>query len=122
MNKQKQPLKVFCKNTEAETPRNFARKCDRKIVPRKIASNKFPPGLGLGFRCMVRVMVRAQSSGGNFPGGQFSVYRKKDFLKPFTIFTGNHLCQGLFFKVFSCKFFEVFKNTLPLQNTSCGCF
>ena len=45
------------------------------------------------------------------------VFYKKGVLKNFTIFTGKHLCQSLFFKketlahVFSCEFCEIFKNS-----------
>ena len=50
------------------------------------------------------------------------VFCKKGVLRTFTKFTGKHLCHRLFFnkiagkkepltQVFSCEFFEIFKNT-----------
>ena len=61
------------------------------------------------------------------------MFYKKDVLRNFTKFAGEHLCQSLFFKketlaqVFSCKFCETFKNTFlhrtPLVTASeFGCF
>ena len=49
------------------------------------------------------------------------LFCKKGILKNFAKFTGNCLCQGLFFKketmtqVFSCEFCEIFKNFLSYR-------
>ena len=64
---------------------------------------------------------------------------KKNVLRNFAKFTGKHLCQRLFFnkvaglawnfikkdnlaQVLSCEFWETFKNSFFLYDTSGGCF
>ena len=66
------------------------------------------------------------------------MFFKTGVLKNFGIFTGKHLCWSLFLikllawspatvlkrestQVFSWEYYEVFKNSFFLQNTSCGC-
>ena len=64
------------------------------------------------------------------------VFCKKGILKNFTQFTGKHLCQSLFLiqlqaeacnvikietlaQVFSCGFYEIFKNTYSIEHLWC---
>ena len=67
---------------------------------------------------------------------QYQVFCKKGVLKNFTKFTEKHLRQSFLFNevtynfmkkktlahVFSCEFYEIFKNTFFLKNTFGGCF
>ena len=63
------------------------------------------------------------------------MFYKKDGLKNFAKFTGKHLCQSFFYQacnfikketlaqVFSCEFYEIFKNTYfeeHLRTTASG--
>ena len=76
-------------------------------------------------RSLVNIFIQNQSPGCSV---------KKGVLKNFTKFTGKHLCQSLFFNkvaglrpatllkrdsgadVFSCEFWEIFKNTIFIEH------